>query len=185
MQVEPKFKTWFLGLLKIGYLSFGGSGRLSLFLDFLVLKNKWVNEQDFFSNVTFSNFLPGPNIVNLTLLFGFQLFQNLGKSLLGVAALTLPGALLGVAMVSTLPKNSYVDLAFRGFSLASIALSFPFFQRMFRSTFPEIIFSLKQIFRGGILTLVLCSSLFGVPLKWTLLFSLLLTAIVEARPWKN
>jgi chromate transporter len=108
--------------LKIGALSFGGSGRMLLYRDAVVDEKKWITPEEFQEILTLSAVFPGPNLVNLAVYLGMRLTGWLG-AFLGACLLALPGALLLATVVLMLPlENRHVFLVFQGFALGSVAL---------------------------------------------------------------
>ncbi len=178
LKTESK-RLWVFELLKIGSFSFGGAGRMVLFLDFLVVNKKWLSEKTFFRDVTISQLFPGPNIVNLILLVTLQIFKSTFWSLMALFALTLPGAILGILLVSQITGKPWQTLALRGFSLASIGLSIPFLWRMALSTFPNTNLTTKTVLRGLLATSVFLGSLWGIPLSWILLSAIFAAGVLE------
>lgn len=129
----PSTWAWFVTNLKIGALSFGGSGRILLYQDDVVDRHKWLTRDEFMEILTLSQVLPGPNLVNLAAYLGYRLCGLLG-AIAGVVALTLPGALFVIALLRWVDlRNPDVRLLFQGFSLASLMLFAAFVLQLARS----------------------------------------------------
>ena len=58
----------FWGFLKVGVSGFGGV--LPIAHRMLVERRRWLTEQEFTEALSLSQFLPGPNIVNLSVIIG-------------------------------------------------------------------------------------------------------------------
>ncbi len=122
MQSSPSLVEWLTVNLKIGGLSFGGSGRVLLYHDAVVRRRAWLDDDEFQAAFTLAQTLPGPNAVNVSAYLGYR-FGGLPAALLGVAAMTLPGALLAVAALVILdPGAPAVAALFQGFALGSAIL---------------------------------------------------------------
>ena len=156
--------TWIWINLKIGALSFGGSGRMILFQEAVVEKQGWLTQEEFLESLSLAQILPGPNLVNLSAYISQRLFQSSWVTAAAVVALTLPGALLGLALI-TVANLSRFDRLFQGFSLGSIALFLVFISRMVR---PALGTARELPGRFVIATIVAAASLAGVPLYYTL-----------------
>jgi len=118
----PTLREWLKLNLRIGALSFGGSVRHFLFHDFLVRERRWITEDEFQQALSLGQVLPGPNLINLCAYLGHRLFGTRG-AVLGLIALCLPGALMGISVLSLLDLTQpHWVLLFRGFSLGSLSL---------------------------------------------------------------
>ncbi|WP_162707190.1 chromate transporter [Phyllobacterium sophorae] len=74
---SPRLRSLFILCFKIGILSFGGGLTGWLYQGF-VLKNRWIEEDDFASSLAISQMLPGANVVNLVICMGEQLRGPVG-----------------------------------------------------------------------------------------------------------
>lgn len=100
--VSPHVTTreLFVGFLKVGLSGFGGV--LPFARRMLVEKRQWLTEQEFNEVLSLSQFLPGPNIVNVSIIVGrrFQgpigaLAATLGLMLMPLIIILLLAALYG------------------------------------------------------------------------------------------
>lgn len=91
---RPPLRQLLRSFLLIGATSFGG-GRSTYFHDELVVRRKWVSDDEFLEAVAVSQMLPGPNIGNLAAYLGQRLRGRTGAAI-GLLCLTLPG---GIAIV--------------------------------------------------------------------------------------
>lgn len=119
---ENKLFGWALECLKLGSLSFGASARSAILLRVVVEERRWVNKDEAQELFTLAQAFPGPNFVNLSLLFGYRL-AGFSGALLGLLCLSLPGLglLLGLASLVDF-QNPLVRKFFSGASLASFGL---------------------------------------------------------------
>ena len=174
-------RDWLFINLKIGALSFGGSGRIMLYQDALVKEKQWLSEEEFFEILTVAQLLPGPNLVNLAFYSSLYLFRDrASKFLIACAAilgLALPGTLLVLPFllfVNTEDQN--LKLLFQGMSFGSIALFLVFTRRLFAQIAKH---SEKPYARYSLVFLVALASLAGVPLLYTLSIGLVLALLLE------
>ncbi len=128
MDMSPKLKDWILLNLKIGALSFGGSGRILLYQDQVVNKYKWLNDSEIRELATLGQAVPGPNLVNMAHLIGQRVFGFWG-SVFGLMALMVPGSLMALLVFRILPMDHYwVRVLFQGFTLGSLYVFLLFVQ---------------------------------------------------------
>jgi chromate transporter len=78
----PTKRSLFLGFLAVGLQGFGGV--LPFARRMLVEQKEWLSEREFTEVLSLSQFLPGPNIVNVSIIVG-----NRFRGPLGAAAATL------------------------------------------------------------------------------------------------
>lgn len=122
MQRSPGLVEWFIINLKIGGLSFGGSGRVLLYHDVVVRQRAWLDDDEFQALFTLAQVLPGSNAVNVSAYLGYRL-AGPAAALLGVVAMALPGPLLAVSAFTLVdPGAPAVVTLFQGFALGSAAL---------------------------------------------------------------
>jgi chromate transporter len=123
----PSLSDWVWINLKIGLLSFGGSGRIFLYRDAVVTQRGWITPEEFQEIFTLTQILPGPNIVNLSVYLGHRLAGK-GAATAGLAALALPGALMAAGLYGLIGNTSpLLGPYFKGFAIASIILWFDVF----------------------------------------------------------
>ena len=82
----------------IGLTSIGG-GRYAFFYDALVVRRRWVTNEEFVQDLTLSQVLPGPTFSNIAVALGLRLGGWPG-ALLGGVAVILPGALIVLALAA-------------------------------------------------------------------------------------
>ena len=98
--VQVTARELFVGFLKVGLSGFGGV--LPFARQMLVDRKRWLTEQEFNEVLSLSQFLPGPNIVNVSVIVGrrFQgptgaLAATLGLMLMPLIIVLLLAALYG------------------------------------------------------------------------------------------
>lgn len=172
-------RVWIKANLRIGALSFGGSGRSLLYQEEVVDRKKWLTEEEFFEVFTVAQLLPGPNLVNLAAYLTRRIFPaRFWLAPLAVLALAVPGAFLAVFIVSVVDTdNSWVKTLFKGLSLGSIALFLVFIERLLRNVMAQA--GWKRAGRLAVSVVVAVMSLTGVPLIPILLFGIGLGIAVE------
>ncbi len=93
---QPSLLALFRSFLLIGATTFGG-GRATYFHDELVVRRRWVTDEEFLEAVAVSQLLPGPNIGNLAAYLGQRLRGWIG-AVIGLLCLVVPGGVAIVAM---------------------------------------------------------------------------------------
>ena len=91
----PTKRGLFVGFLMVGLQGFGGV--LPFARRMLVEQHRWLTEREFTEVLSLSQFLPGPNIVNVSIIVG-----NRFRGPLGSVAATLGLMLMPFAIVLTL-----------------------------------------------------------------------------------
>ncbi|MDT8327214.1 MAG: chromate efflux transporter [Roseovarius sp.] len=97
---SPDFKQIFRVFGRIGLLSFGGpAAQISMMHEDLVVRHKWLSEQQFLGALSFCMLLPGPEAMQLATYSGWRL-RGVAGGLLAGLLFVLPGAfvILGLAM---------------------------------------------------------------------------------------
>ena len=93
-QIRTSVLTW--AFAWIGITSIGG-GRSAYFYDALVVRRRWITDEEFVQGLTLSQLLPGPTISNLAVALGDRLRGAAGAACAWLALL-LPGAMTLVAV---------------------------------------------------------------------------------------
>jgi len=93
----------------IGLVSLGG-GRSAYFHDALVMRRRWLRDEDFLQDLAVSQVMPGPNFSNLAVALGHRLRGYPGAAC-ALLALVLPGGLLFLALALALRKGVAPDAA--------------------------------------------------------------------------
>jgi len=109
----------------IGLTSIGG-GRHAFFLDALVIRRRWLKNEEFVQDLTLAQVLPGPTFSNLAVALGFRLGGWRG-ALFGGLALVLPGALILLALSTLYFRAGWTPTAggaMRGMAAAVVGLTF-------------------------------------------------------------
>lgn len=96
--VRPSLLELMLALAKVSLLAFGGV--LPWARRMLVEEKRWMTADEFNRLFAICHFIPGPNVVNMTAVFGLRLYGVFG-SIAAVLALTGPPVVLmiGVGML--------------------------------------------------------------------------------------
>jgi chromate transporter len=118
--MKKSLMDWVLFNLKIGTLSFGGSGRILFYQERVVKHHKWLTEEDVRELVTLGQTVPGPNLVNMAHFMGQRVFGFWG-SFFGLLFLIVPGSFLTLFLIEILPlENIYMRILLQGFTLGSV-----------------------------------------------------------------
>jgi chromate transporter len=181
---RPTFWQWVRLNFELGALSFGGSGRILLFQNAMVDDKKWVSESEFREGVTLSAVFPGPNLINLSIYFGYR-FVGFFGALIAMLGLSLPGAFFALAINAGVNlDNRHVIWIFQGFSLASIVLFSMFVIRLGQGL-PEGTRAGSRVAKTKLILRVLvalgigCANLMSLPLVWILLVGMAACFLVE------
>jgi chromate transporter len=177
--------SWFLINLKIGTLSFGGSGRALLFEEEIVERRPWLSVDEFREVLTLAQGLPGPNLINICVYLGYQLVGWPGV-VAGLLGLSLPGAFAVVVVYWFLDfQNQHVASMFQGMSLGSMALVAMLCTKVGKGLVTEgkaLASDGRAVARFGVALGVAVASLKGVPIQWVLLLGVALGLAVEFAP---
>jgi chromate transporter len=82
----------FAGFLKVGISGFGGV--LPFARRMLVEQQRWLTEQEFTAVLSLSQFLPGPNIVNVSIIVGRRFQGPLGSVIATLGLMLMPIAIV-------------------------------------------------------------------------------------------
>ena len=88
----PTLSELFLGFLAIAATGFGGVLPWAQIV--LVEKRRWLTGEQFAADLALSQFLPGPNIMNLSILIGSRFHGPLGAIVCALGLLGVPVALM-------------------------------------------------------------------------------------------
>src|SRR5260221_7098971 len=111
----PTLSELFLGFLAIALTGFGGVLPWARIV--LVDKRRWLSGEQFADDLALAQFLPGPNIVNLSILIGARFHGALGAI---VSALGLIGAPVALIIVCGALYSRYSDVVWLRGSLAGL-----------------------------------------------------------------
>src|SRR5512143_3135201 len=82
----------FFGFLRVGVSGFGGV--LPFARRMLVERERWLTEQEFTEVLSLGQFLPGPNIVNVSVIVGRRFHGPLGALVATIALMAPPLAIV-------------------------------------------------------------------------------------------
>ena len=84
----PTRRALFLGFLQVGLQGFGGV--LPFARRMLVEEHRWLTEREFTEVLSLSQFLPGPNIINVAIIVGNRYRGPLGSLAASVGLMLMP-----------------------------------------------------------------------------------------------
>ena len=121
-QLVVSCRELFVGFLKVGVSGFGGV--LPFARRMLVEERKWLTPDEFNEVLALSQFLPGPNIVNVTIIVGrrFQRVAGAFAASIGLMLMPLVIILLLAALYSHAAQFDAVRRATHGVSAAAAGL---------------------------------------------------------------
>jgi chromate transporter len=96
----------FFGFLKVGLSGFGGV--LPFARRMIVEERRWLTEAEFLDVLSLSQFLPGPNIVNVSVIIGRR-FQGVAGSFAATAGLLLMPLVIVLALATIYAQFAQVD----------------------------------------------------------------------------
>jgi chromate transporter len=106
----PSRRALFLGFLIVGMQGFGGV--LPFARRMLVEQRRWLTEREFIEVLSLSQFLPGPNIVNVSIIVGSR-FRGASGSLAASLGLMLMPFLIVLALAAMYAQFAAIE-AVRG-----------------------------------------------------------------------
>ncbi|HVC56503.1 MAG TPA: chromate transporter [Stellaceae bacterium] len=112
----------FVAFLKVSLCAFGGP--LVWVRRMVVERQHWLTDQEFAELLSFCQFLPGPNVVSLTVCVGAK-FRGLAGSLAALAGFTVIPCILGFSLGALLLSHAHNGLlqdVLRGISAAAAGL---------------------------------------------------------------
>jgi chromate transporter len=86
--MAPSRKALFVGFLKVGLQGFGGT--LPFARRMLVEQERWLTPREFTEVLSLSQFLPGPNIVNVSIIIGNRFAGPLGSLAASFGLMLMP-----------------------------------------------------------------------------------------------
>ena len=174
-RVVPDRRALFLAFLKVGISGFGGV--MPFAHRMLVEQERWLDEREFLGVLSLCQFLPGPNIVNVSILVGRRfagprgsLAAFLGLILMPMLIILALGVLYGIA--GQLP---HVKGAFGGVACGAAGLVLAMAIRMAQSL-PRSVWTMSIA-----LVAFLAIAIVRWPLVWVLLGIIPVALLLSAR----
>ncbi|HEX4523267.1 MAG TPA: chromate transporter [Casimicrobiaceae bacterium] len=158
----PSRRELFLGFLIVGMQGFGGV--LPFARRMLVEQRRWLSEREFIEVLSLSQFLPGPNIVNVSIIVGSR-FRGASGSIAAVLGLMLMPFLIVLALAALYAQFAAIEAvrgATNGVSAAATGLVLATAIKM-AQPLKGVVWQIAM----GILTFV-AIGLLRVPLLWAL-----------------
>jgi chromate transporter len=158
----PSRRELFLGFLIVGMQGFGGV--LPFARRMLVEQRRWVSEREFIEVLSLSQFLPGPNIVNVSIIVGSR-FRGASGSVAAVLGLMLMPFLIVLALAALYAQFASIEAvrgATNGVSAAATGLVIATAIKM-AQPLKGVVWQIAM----GVLTFV-AIGLLRVPLLWAL-----------------
>ena len=112
----------FFGFLKIGLSGFGGV--LPFARRMIVDERRWLSELDFLDVLSLSQFLPGPNIVNVSIIIGRRFGGVIGSLAACTGLMSMPLVIV-LALATLYAQVAHIDAvrgAFTGVSASASGL---------------------------------------------------------------
>jgi chromate transporter len=152
----------FLGFLKIGLSGFGGV--MPFARRMIVEEQRWLTELEFLDVLSLSQFLPGPNIVNVSVIIGRR-FRGVIGSVAACTGLLLMPLVIVLALATLYAQFAQLETVRGAFSAVSASAS-----GLILATALKLARPLKQFhWQVGICALAFVGiALVRVPLLWLL-----------------
>jgi chromate transporter len=173
--VIPSSKDLFLGFLGLGMIAFGGA--LPLAHRMLVERKRWLNNKEFIEILGLCQFLPGGNIINLSVALGMR-FRGVRGALAAIGGLiAIPSViivLLGI-LYEHYQNDPHVRHLFAGLAAAAAGILV--------SMALKIVLPLRKNLTMAAIALLCCIAvaILRLPLFWTMLIATPLSIWIVAR----
>jgi chromate transporter len=174
--MPPSLLALFIAFAQVSFAGFGGV--LVFARRAIVDQHRWMTAEEFNETFALCHFLPGPNIVNLTMVFGSR-FRGIPGGLAAFAGLLGPPAVLMTILAALYARFGQVDALrhiLAGVSCAAVGLLVSFVFRMMmpliRKRDPVALMVLAAVFVAiGVLRLPLAAVLLvAVPVSIAITF---------------
>jgi chromate transporter len=152
----------FIGFLKVGLSGFGGV--MPFARRMIVEQRRWLNEREFLDVLSLSQFLPGPNIVNVSIIIGRR-FQGVAGATAACGGLMLMPLVIVLALATLYAQYAQIDAVRGACSGVSASAS-----GLIVATALKLARPIKgSIWQVGVCVVVFTGiALLRVPLLWTL-----------------
>ncbi|RXZ36114.1 chromate transporter [Oxalobacteraceae bacterium CAVE-383] len=173
--VVPTSKELFLGFLGLGMIAFGGA--LPLAHRMLVEQKRWLNNKEFVEILGLCQFLPGGNIINLSVALGMR-FRGVRGALAAIGGLiAIPSViivLLGI-LYEHYQNDPHIRHLFAGLAAAAAGLLV--------SMALKVVLPLRKNLTMALIALLCCIAIaiLRLPLLWTMLAATPLSIWIVAR----
>ncbi len=138
-QARPSLGALFLGFAKIGLMGFGGVAPVARHV--IVEDRRWLSEQEYAALLSVGQVLPGPNVVNTSLMIGDRFHGLLGAAtaLTGIMAMPLVLLIVFATLYGTVAENPIARAAMAGAAAASAGLVIGMAIKMARKLKPGVV----------------------------------------------
>lgn len=118
LKEPPSLRTLFFAFAKMSLSGFGGV--LVFARRAIVDEHRWMTAEEFNETFALCHFMPGPNIVNLAMVFGARL-RGIAGGITAFAGLLLPPMLLITCLAAVYDHFEHADVLRRGLAGVSCA----------------------------------------------------------------
>jgi|SRR5450830_1544388 len=173
--LAPTSKELFLGFLGLGMTAFGGA--LPLAHRMVVERHRWLTEEEFVELLGLCQFLPGGNIINLSVALGmrFRGVRGALASILGLIAVPSAVVVLLGMLYQHYQHDPHIKHLFAGLAAAAAGLLI--------QMAVKIILPLRKNLVLAALAAVcfVAIALLRIPLLWTMLVMTPVSVVITAR----
>jgi chromate transporter len=152
----------FFGFLKVGVSGFGGV--LPFARRMIVDERRWLTEAEFLDVLSLSQFLPGPNIVNVSVIIGRR-FQGVPGSLAATTGLMLMPLVIVLLLATLYAQYAQVDAVRNALSGMSASASGLILATALKLARPIRSSAWQMAIAAAVFVAI---ALFRVPLVWVL-----------------
>ena len=179
VRARPDSRALFLAFLKVGVTGFGGV--MPFAHRMLVHKERWLTEREFMNLLALCQFLPGPNIVNLSIIVGRQFDGPRGACAAFTGLILMPMVIILIlgALYGTFGHVGFIKGAFGGVASAAAGLVIAMAVRIGSS----IRTSAWQMVVAAIVFVLV--ALLRLPLVWVLAGTVPIALLIAAREKKS
>src|SRR5450830_574238 len=171
----PTSKELFLGFLGLGMTAFGGD--LPLARRMIVERQRWLSEEEFVELLGLCQFLPGGNIINLSVALGmrFRGVRGALASILGLIAVPSAVVIMLGVLYQHFQHDPHIKHLFAGLAAAAAGL-------LIQMAYKIILPLRKNLVLAALAAVCFVAiALLRIPLLWTMLVMTPVSIVITAK----
>jgi len=171
----PTSKELFLGFLGLGMTAFGGA--LPLARRMIVERQRWLSEEEFVELLGLCQFLPGGNIINLSVALGmrFRGVRGALASILGLIAVPSAVVIMLGVLYQHFQHDPHIKHLFAGLAAAAAGL-------LIQMAYKIILPLRKNLVLAALAAVCFVAiALLRIPLLWTMLVMTPVSIVITAK----
>src|SRR5450830_453357 len=173
--LAPTSKELFLGFLGLGMTAFGGA--LPLAHRMVVERHRWLTEEEFVELLGLCQFLPGGNIINLSVALGmrFRGVRGALASILGLIAVPSAVVIMLGVLYQHFQHDPHIKHLFAGLAAAAAGL-------LIQMAYKIILPLRKNLVLAALAAVCFVAiALLRIPLLWTMLVMTPVSIVITAK----